>query len=179
MGDASMGAVIKLWDKIISNLESKITYELDDIIYSKKHGQDVCVMRIIGKNIFPIMTSEEILSSKSAIAGLSIEDIIKITRLDMQIRYNKNKLRMIETNRDGTILFEDSLKNRVRYSEELLISTPEIQDKLNGKDAIHIGYKAGFKHGVKASRAKNNLVTNLLHLCKKKLKFSFKIYTID
>lgn len=57
--------------------------------YSKKYCHDICVMRLVGKNIFPLMTAEEILSSKSAMAGLSDEDLVKITRLDMEIKYKK------------------------------------------------------------------------------------------
>lgn len=105
-----MGAGLKFWNKIFHHFESKPTYELDDIIYSKKHGHEICVMRLVGKNIFPLMTTGGILSSRAAMAGLSNEDLVKITRLDMEIRYKKNTLRLIETDRNGTALFEDQFK---------------------------------------------------------------------
>jgi len=48
--------------KIINKVESDITIELEEIVFSKKHGHEICIMHFVGKNIFPKMTTEEISS---------------------------------------------------------------------------------------------------------------------
>jgi len=165
-----MAARKNFWNRIFQNVEHTVTFELDDIIYSKKHGHEVCVMRLVGKNVFPIMTPKEILSSKDAMAGLSNEDLVKITRLDMEINYKKNALRLIETDRNGTTLFEDQYRKKIRYSDKLIVSSPEIQDRLNGRDGIRIGYKTGFKEGVKVNKDKQAFFKKLLRLLRIKTK---------
>lgn len=161
-----MSAVVNFWSKLLNKIEPGVTLELDEIVYSKKHGHDICVMHLVGKNIFPKMPAEEILSNKQAMAGLSNEDLIKITRLDMEIKYKKNNLRVVEIDRNGMVLTENQFKERKRYSEKLIASDPSLQDQLNGRDGIRIGYRVGFKDGAKTTKYKQDFLKKLLSLFK-------------
>lgn len=157
-----MGAVINMWNRFLTKIEPVVTFELDEIIYSKKHGHEVCIMHIVGKNIFPIMTAEEILSNEQAMVGLSHDDLIKITRLDMEIKYKRNILRVVEADRNGTVLVENQFRERIRYSEKLIVTSPEIQDKLNSRDAIGIGYRTGLREGLKIIKDKSTFLGKIL-----------------
>lgn len=161
-----MSAVINFWSKLLNKVEPGITLELDEIVYSKKHGHDICVMHLVGKNIFPKMTAEEILSNKQAMAGLSNEDLIKITRLDMEIKYKRNNFRVVEIDRNGMVLVENQFKERIRYSEKLIVSDPKLQDQLNGRDGVGIGYRVGLKEGAKTTKYKQDFLKRFLSLFK-------------
>lgn len=79
-------------------------------------------------------------------------------------------MRLIEIDRNGTALFEDQFKNRVRYSEKVIVSSPEMQDKLTGRDGIKIGYRVGFKDGAKVQGEKQAFFKRILHLLRIKIK---------
>lgn len=153
-----MKNVVKLWSKLLDKLEPEVSLELDEIIYDKKYGHEICVMRLIGKNIFPKMTAEEILDNPKARAGLSKEDIIIITRLDMEIKLNKAKLRMVEHNRNGTVVIENKYGNRKTYLENNISSNGTLLENLNGKHAYSIGYRVGFKEGYKTIHQKKTIL---------------------
>jgi len=152
-----MKNVVKIWSKLLDKLEPEVSLELDDIIYDKKHGHEICVMRLIGKNIFPKMTAEEILDNPKARSGLSKEDVIIITRLDMEIKLKKAKLHMVEHNRNGTLVLENQYGNRKTYLENNISSNITLLENLNGKHAYSIGYRVGFKEGFKTILQKKNI----------------------
>lgn len=161
-----MGVAINFIAKLLNTNDSVITLELDDIVFSKKHGHEICVMRIVGKNIFPKMTTEEILSNKQAMAGLSKEDLIRITKLHMEIKYNKDKLQLIEINRNGSVLLENRYKERVRYSENRIISDAKLQDKLMGSAALSLGYRFGLKHHINVLRQRSGFINKIVSFFK-------------
>lgn len=140
-----MVKIEKFWNKFFDAIESEATLELEEIIYSKKHGHEICVMHLVGKNIFPKMTTEEILSNSKARAGLNKDDLITITRLDMEIQLKKNKLHLAEYDRNGTIVIENTQRERQRYSEIEIAANTEILNKLNGTEGYKIGYNIGLK----------------------------------
>ncbi len=162
-----MKNVVKIWSNLLDKLEPEISLELDEIIYDKRYGHEICVMRLIGKNIFPKMTAEEILDNQKARAGLSKEDIIIITRLDMEIKLKKAKLQMVEHNRNGTIVLENRYGNRKAYLENDISSNINLLENLNGRHAYSIGYRVGIKEGFKAINQKRSI----LNTVKKLLKF--------
>lgn len=165
-----MKNITNIWSKLLDKIESDVTLELDEIMFSKKHGHDVCIMHLIGKNTFPIMTTDEILSNPKARAGLSNDDLILITRLDMEIKRKKNNLRVVERDRNGTVVLSDETGERKRYSERLISLDPNLLDKLGGKDAHGIGYRVGFQDGFEAIKQKINLgrtIRNFFRFTKK------------
>lgn len=162
-----MKNVVTIWSKLLDKLEPEVSLELDEIIYDKKYGHEICVMRLIGKNIFPKMTAEEILDNPKSRSGLSKEDIIIITRLDMEIKLKKDKLRMIEHKRNGTVVLENQYGNRKTYLENSISSNSKLLENLNGKHAYSIGYRVGFKEGFKTTHQKKNILGKV----KKFLKF--------
>ena len=152
-----MKNITNILTKLLDKIESDVTLELDEIKFSKKHGHDICVMHLIGKNTFPIMTADEILSNPKARAGLSNDDLILITRLDMEIKLKKNNLRVVERDRNGTVVLSNEAGERKRYAERLVSINTELLDKLNGKDAHGIGYRIGFQDGFAVIKQKINL----------------------
>ena len=142
-----MGRVVEILSKVISKMEAEATLKLDQIIYSSKHGHEICIMHLVGKNIFPKMTTEEILSTPQSITGICREDLITIIRLDEKIKAQKNKLSVIESDRNGTFVIQDGFGQKKRYSGKLLSFDGTILDKLKGRDAFSMGYKIGFKEG--------------------------------
>lgn len=161
-----MGAVASFISRLLNTSDSVITLELDDVIFSKKHGHEICIMRIVGKNIFPKMTTEEILENKQAMLGLSKDDLIAITKLHMEIKHNKDKLKLVEINRNGTVLFENKYKERIKYSESRIISDGKLQDKLEGSAALSLGYRFGLRQHIRILRQKGNLVSKIVSLFK-------------
>lgn len=156
-----MGAVVSLFSNLLNRMEPDFTIELDDVIYSKKHGHEICVLHVIGKNIFPKMTTDEILSNPKAMAGLSKEDIIRITRLDIQIKDRINNIKVIEMDRNGTVILQDKFEQKT-YSVRELSTNPLIMDQLKGRDAFRIGYKLGFKECMLSLQQKKALIKNKL-----------------
>ncbi len=161
-----MKNVIKIWSTFLDRLEPEVSFELDDIIYDKKYGHEICVMRLIGKNVFPKMTAEEILNNPKARAGLSKEDLITITQLDMEIKFRKAKLRIVEHDRNGTVVLENQYGERKTYSEKYISSNAELLENMNGKYGHAIGYRVGFKYGVETVRQKKNLLHKVKALFK-------------
>lgn len=167
-----MKRIANIWSKVLDKIDPEVTIELDEVIHSKKHGHEVCIMRLVGKNIFPIMSPEEILSNKKAMMGLSREDLITITRLDMKIKTEKDKLRLIEIDRNGTLVLEDSYVQK-RYSELLVASDVSILNRLIGKDAYRIGYRVGLKEGITLNQKKKITKKNIFSLLRFVAKTTF------
>ncbi len=151
-----MGKVVKLLEKILDKVESDVTIELEEISFCKKYGHEICIMRLVGKNIFPKMSAEEILSNPKARAGLSKEDLITISQLDMQIKFKKNRLHVVEFERNGTVVLENEFLEKKRYSEKVISKDPVLLNQLNGNDSYRIGYRIGFKEGLSTAKQKQN-----------------------
>lgn len=111
-------------------------------------------MQLIGKNTFPKLTTEEILTDPKAMKGLSASDIVTITRLDEQIKRRKNTYKILEVDINGTILLEDHRGQVKRYSEKIISSNREVLEHLNSLDAHDIGYRVGFREGLSISSMK-------------------------
>ncbi len=78
-----MSVLLNFLTKITNKIETDSTIELDEIIFSRRHGHNICVMHVKGKNIFPKMTAEQILSNPTAMLGLGKKDLIRIAQLDV------------------------------------------------------------------------------------------------
>src|SRR5687768_7435016 len=96
--------IISYLGRLVNKLEPEYTLKLEDIIYSKSHGHEICVMQLVGKSAFPKYTAEELLSDPGAMIGLSPLDAVTITRLDYKIKERKRKCQVLEIDRNGTIL---------------------------------------------------------------------------
>ncbi|MCD6040345.1 MAG: uncharacterized protein K0S27_1745 [Gammaproteobacteria bacterium] len=142
-------------NKLCSTLLDK--FKLDKIIFSKKHGHKICVIKLVGKNISPKMTAEEILSNPKTKAGLNKEDLITITRLDMEIKLRKEKFQLVEYDRNGTVILQNERGERKTYSEQTLSTSPDLLNLMNGKDGHTIGYRVGFKNGFHTVHQKRDL----------------------
>ncbi len=157
-----MGATVSIFDRFFGYKEDGATLALDEICYSKKHGHEICVIRMVGKNIFPRMATDEILTNKHIVDSLSREDLVKITKLHMEIKQRRDSLNLIEVDRNETILFENQYKEKIRYSSKHILSDPKIQNKLQGKVAFSIGYRLGFKEGSSLAKRKNSIVSKIV-----------------
>ncbi|MGQ3891822.1 hypothetical protein [Legionella sp. CNM-4043-24] len=146
--------VIAFMGSLVRKLEPEFTLRLVDVIYSKAHGHELCVMQVVGKNAFPTCTAEELLADPKAMLGLSPQDAVTITRLDCAIKERKNRLRVLDVDRNGTILLRDESGNECRYSEKLLSSERELLKSLDGEDAHDLGYRVGFREGFQINRHK-------------------------
>jgi hypothetical protein len=160
--------VISYFGNIVNKLEPEYTLRLDDIIYSKSHGHEICVMQLVGKNAFPKYTAEELLSDPNAMVGLSSQDAVLITRLDYTIKERKKKYQVLEVDRNGTILLMDSSGQERRYSERHISSTREMIKEMVSEDAHDLGYRVGFREGFNARKytkqISNNIRSKLMRL---------------
>ncbi len=134
--------------KTLLDKNENITLRLVELEYSSKHGHEICVMQLIGKNIFPKFTTEEILSNRNIMIGLPPEDIIFITRLDSKIQEIKKEMKVLEIDRNGTILLSSSDKKIKRHSEKKISMDSDMISKMNSIDAHNLGYRVGFKDGI-------------------------------
>ncbi|AHE66198.1 hypothetical protein [Legionella oakridgensis] len=153
--------VISYVGNLVNKIEPKYTLRLEDIIYSKSHGHEICVMQLVGKNAFPKYTPEELLSDPNAMVGLSPQDAVTITRLEYIIKERKKNLRVLEIDRNGTILLRDSSGREYRYSEKYISSSREMIKKLKSEDAHDLGYRVGFREGLDAKKYKKQLSGNI------------------
>lgn len=134
--------------KTILDKNETITLRLVELEYSARHGHEICVIQLINRNIFPKLTAEEILSNRNMMLGLPPEDIIFITRLDAKIKQRKEEMKVLEVDKNGTIVLVSSNGKVKRYSEKKISMTPEIVSKMNSLDAMSLGYRVGFKDGL-------------------------------
>lgn len=146
--------VISYFGNLVNKLEPEYTIRLEDIIYSKSHGHEICVMQLVGKSAFPKYTTEELLSDPSAMIGLSPKDAVAITRLDYEIKERKRKYQVLEIDRNGTILLRDSSGKECRFSEKNISSTREMIKDMRSEDAHDLGYRVGFREGVNSKKYK-------------------------
>lgn len=146
---------------LINKLEPEYTLRLDDIIYSKAHGHEICVMHLVGKNAFPKYTTEELLSDPNAMKGLSPEDAVIIARLDYIIKERRNKFEVLEVDRNGTVLLRDASGKTERYSEKKISSDRELIKRMGSEDAHNLGYRVGFKEGANLKKYKNSSFLNI------------------
>ncbi|CAM4376097.1 MAG: hypothetical protein LEGION0403_FIIPPAGN_02055 [Legionella sp.] len=154
---------------LVSKIEPEYTLRLEDIIYSKKHGHEVCVMQLVGKNAFPQYTTEELLSDPNALKGINPLDAIEITKLHYTIKERKRKLKVLEVDRNGTIVLRDSSGKEQRYSERQLSSSRELIKEMMSEDAHDLGYRVGFKDGLfarKTIKEKKTVKAKILDLIK-------------
>ena len=156
-----MGKVVNFISALINKSEENITLRLDSIEFSRKHGHEICIMQLVGKNAFPKMTTHEILSNPRAMVGISPADIVSIVRLDEQIRERKSKNKILEIDSNGSIVLINEDGSERRYSEKYISSDRELLNTLDGSDAHDIGYRVGFKDGLSINEKKKNALNSL------------------
>ena len=91
--------IINFFSYWINKVEPEYTFRLVEIIYSEKHGHEICVMQIVGKNIFPKFTPEELLSNRSALIGLNPTDLLTISELSHRIKDRKRNSQILEVDK--------------------------------------------------------------------------------
>ncbi|MFA5958996.1 MAG: hypothetical protein WC785_00590 [Tatlockia sp.] len=146
--------VISYFGNLVNKLEPQYTLRLDDIIYSKSHGHEICVMQLVGKSAFPKYTTQELLSNPNAMIGLSPQDAVTITRLDYTIKERNRKYQVLELDRNGTILLRDFSGKECRFSEKHISSTRTMIKDMRSEDAHDLGYRVGFREGLHAKKYK-------------------------
>ncbi|WP_218813593.1 hypothetical protein [Rickettsiella endosymbiont of Dermanyssus gallinae] len=157
--------IINFFSHLTNRIEPEFTFRLVDIVYSPKHGHEICVMQLSGKNIFPKFTAEEILSNPSALVGLSSRDAVRITQLDYLIKERKKKCQVLEVDKNGSILLKDSFGRIARYSEKYISSNRDLLNTMKSDDAHDLGYRVGFRDGFEIKKFKKqaeNLFRNKL-----------------
>lgn len=153
--------VISFLGALVNRLEPEYTFKLIDIIYSKAHGHEICVMQLAGKSSFPKYTAEELLSTPEAMIGLSPLDAVRITKLDFAIKERKKKSQVLEVDKNGTILLRDSSGNIIRYSEKYISSNREILKNMKSEDTHDLGYRVGFREGFNTKKYKKQISSNI------------------
>ncbi|MBA3537312.1 MAG: hypothetical protein H0T84_12000 [Tatlockia sp.] len=153
--------VVSFFSNLINKVEPEYTWRLVDIIYSKKHGHEICVMHLAGKSAFPKFTTEELLSDPHAMKGISALDAVSITKLDHIIKERKKKSIVLEIDKNGTILLRDSAGNEHRYAEKFVSSNREMIYDLQSQDAHDLGYRVGFRDGINVKNLKKQISSNI------------------
>ena len=137
---------------LVQRVERDYTMRLKDIVYSKAHGHEICIMQQLGRSSLLEYTVEELLSNLDTMIGLSPEDTVTITRLDHLIKERKKKLLVLEVDRNGSILLIDFYGNEQRYSEKHISSSRELIKEMKSEDAHDLGYRVGFREGLFAKK---------------------------
>lgn len=153
--------IINFFSYWINKVEPEYTFRLVEIIYSEKHGHELCVMQIAGKNIFPKFTPEELLSNRAALVGLNPTDSLAISELSHRIKDRKRHSQILEVDKNGTILLRDSCGRVIRYAEKYLSSNRELLDTFKGSDGHDIGYRVGVRETLEVKKFKKQAIANL------------------
>lgn len=138
--------VIGFISKLVESVEPEFALKLDRIIYSNEHHCEVCVIQLVGKNAWPVMTTTEILSDPDFAKELSDRDLVMITRLDKEIQRRTQTYKVLEIDQNGTILLEDQKGHIKRYAEKNVSADSKILNGLSSIDAHDIGYRVGFRN---------------------------------
>jgi len=88
----------------------------------------------------------------------------------MEIKQQKNEFKLVETDRNGTFLFENKSKERKKFSIRNFLKNPEIINQINSRDAFSIGYKIGFNEGLKIP-GKKLILKKLFYILRNKTIF--------
>lgn len=147
--------VVSYLGGLIKGVEPQYSIKLIDIIYSKSHGHEICVLQLVGKNSFPKYTAAALIADPESMVGMSPQDAVAIATLDCRIKERKEKHKILEIDRNGTILLRDSCGREQRYSEQLLSSDRVMIRHLNSEDAHDLGYRVGFRDGFDCKKYKN------------------------
>jgi hypothetical protein len=139
--------VVSFLGGLIRRVEPQYSIKLIDIIYSHSHGHEICVLQLVGKNIFPKYCTADLLADPESMVGMSPNDAVAIAILDCHIKERKGKQKVLEIDRNGTILLRDSSGREQRYSECLISSDREMIQSLTSGDAHDLGYRVGFRDG--------------------------------
>ena len=89
--------------------------------------------------------------------GLSAVDAVAIAKLDQKIKERRRKCRVLEVDRNGTVLLSDNHGKIRRYSEKLISSRRDMIAILTSHDAHDLGYRVGYRDGVADSAYKQKL----------------------
>lgn len=96
--------VVSFLGKLIRKVEPQYSIKLIDIIYSKSHGHEICVLQLVGKNSFPKYSAADLMADPESMVGMSPQDAIAIAVLDCHIKERMGKQKVLEIDRNGTIL---------------------------------------------------------------------------
>lgn len=153
--------VVNFFSNLINRVEPEYIWRLVDIVYSKKHGHEICIMHLAGKSAFPKFTASELLSNPQAMKGMSVEDAVVITKLDNLIKQRKNKSLVLEVDKNGTLVLRGASGEEKRYAEKFVSSNRDMVNDMQSLDAHDLGYRVGFRDGISAKSAKKQLSSNL------------------
>ena len=146
--------IVSFLGGLIKGVEPQYSINLIDIIYSKSHGHEICVLQLVGKNSFPKYSAAELIASPESMVGMSPKDAVAIATLDCRIKERVGKHKVLEIDRNGTILLRDSSGKEKRYSECMLSSNREMIKHLDSEDAHDLGYRVGFRDGIDCKKIK-------------------------
>ena len=161
--------VVSFLSGLIKKVDPVYTIRLEDIIYSKSYGHEICILQLVGKNSFPKYTAAQLMEDKGFMVGMSPEDAAAIAVLDYRVKERNGKKKVLEIDKNGTIVLRDSNGVEQRYSERLISSDREMIRSLDSEDAHDLGYRVGFRDGldIKKQKGKDGLLKNkLLNLIK-------------
>ena len=154
--------IIQLLSYMVDKLEPDYTLKLQSIEFSSKHGHEICVMQLAGKNAFPKYTANEILSNPKAMVGLSPQDAVTITKLDYLIKERKRRLHVLEIDTNGTIVLMDTSGKVKRYSEKEISSERILLGSMNSEDAHDLGYRVGFREGFSIIKKQEKILITII-----------------
>lgn len=113
------------------------------VSYSKSHKHKIGVMQL--------------LASSHGMIGLSPENVVQRNQLDLQIKEKPKKCKVLEVDRNGTILLRDSTGEVKRYSEHHISNDRILLKELLSEEAHDIGYRVGFRDGMELKKQKMRL----------------------
>lgn len=147
--------VIDFVSYLVNRLEPDYTLRLVGVEFSQKHGHEICIMQLSGKNVFPKYTPQEILSNPKGMVGLSPQDAVTISKLDDIIQKRKKQSKVLEVDKNGSIVLKMSSGRTQRFSENY-ISTyrRDVLQSMRPEDAHDLGYRVGFKEGASIQQQK-------------------------
>lgn len=164
-----MGNVRDFIQYLLKADDNSESLKLVDVIYSKSYLEEVCRVQLVGKNIFPIYRTDEILKNKKLLNAFSKEDLLRIKEIDLHIKERAKKNTVLEIDLNGTILLRDSRGRVKRYAERLVSSNHEMIASLSSHDAHSLGYRVGYRDGTNVATEKNKLKKGRLKATLKKL----------
>ena len=136
-----MHSIKKLLYFLTHHSSRAISLKFSHLSFCQRKRQEVCVMQLIGKNSFPTYTPYEIIKSPDILKAISAEDAIIIAQLDEKIRQDKKRCKILEFDRNGTLLLRNEYGKTERMASRLAAKDTALINRLDSLSAFKLGLR--------------------------------------
>lgn len=124
-----------------------VTFKLVAIHFSKKHGHDICVLQMLGRNVFTELDPRQIVATPEILNSLSPSDTIEVGRLieRLEAEMEQGCYRLLEVALENSDQPDKFIATKIGIAECKVFSLNDINvnssllKKLKPEEAFYLG----------------------------------------